>query len=303
MATNNTVNVGLVSATGSGKFVGDHSPTIITPIIAQINDANGNPLLGLFTTAASVNYGTLTNGATTQSPVWGVMGSDTNISVGFQAKGLPHYYFFGTATGAAILVLRENTGNGVFGVGLRAPESVPADIVYTLPGTDGTAGQSLVTNGSEILSWGKSFVQQVSTITGAANTGTTTIPIGDSIPTSSQGTQFMSLAVTPQNTANKLRIDVVLIASMSVTEYINVALFQDSGSAAISTAVQFAGVATGPQTVSFSFEMTAGTVSATTFKVRAGPSTAGTMTFNGASGTRIFGGTLASSIIITEFTP
>ena len=45
--------------------------------------------------------------------------------------------------------------------------------------------------------------------------------------------------------------------------------------------------------------MTAGTTSATTFKVRAG-GTAGTFTFNGVNGAGILNNTLASSIPITE---
>ena len=48
--------------------------------------------------------------------------------------------------------------------------------------------------------------------------------------------------------------------------------------------------------------MTAGTTSATTFRVRAGLNSAGTTTFNGASSARYYGGTLASSITIKEYT-
>jgi hypothetical protein len=45
--------------------------------------------------------------------------------------------------------------------------------------------------------------------------------------------------------------------------------------------------------------MTAGTTSATTFKVRGGVN-AGTLTFNGEVGARLFGGVCASSITVTE---
>lgn len=43
------------------------------------------------------------------------------------------------------------------------------------------------------------------------------------------------------------------------------------------------------------------TTFATTFTVRAGPITAGTVTVNGASGGRYYGGVYASSIIVSEF--
>jgi hypothetical protein len=46
--------------------------------------------------------------------------------------------------------------------------------------------------------------------------------------------------------------------------------------------------------------MTTGTTLETTFKVRAGNSEAGTTTFNGVSGARLYGGVIVSSITITE---
>jgi hypothetical protein len=46
--------------------------------------------------------------------------------------------------------------------------------------------------------------------------------------------------------------------------------------------------------------MTSGTTSATTFRVRAGASSAGTTTFNGSGGARFLGGVYASSIVIQE---
>jgi len=79
-----------------------------------------------------------------------------------------------------------------------------------------------------------------------------------------------------------------------------VALFQDATANALAAAVQRGanGAMTG---TAFTHWMTAGTTSATTFRVRAGPSTAGTYTFNGAAGARYFGGVTPSSITIIEY--
>jgi hypothetical protein len=41
-------------------------------------------------------------------------------------------------------------------IGLKAPSTVAANVTYTLPGTDGTNGQLLTTNGSGTLSWATS---------------------------------------------------------------------------------------------------------------------------------------------------
>ena len=48
---------------------------------------------------------------------------------------------------------RETTANGTNYVALKAPASVSADLTFTLPATDGTNGQALITNGSGVLSF------------------------------------------------------------------------------------------------------------------------------------------------------
>ena len=49
---------------------------------------------------------------------------------------------------------REVTANGTNYVALKAPASVSADLTFTLPATDGTAGQFLKTSGAGVLSFG-----------------------------------------------------------------------------------------------------------------------------------------------------
>ena len=52
------------------------------------------------------------------------------------------------------LELQEGTNNGAHSISLKAPNSVAADKVFTLPGVDGSAGQPLITDGSGVLSFG-----------------------------------------------------------------------------------------------------------------------------------------------------
>ncbi|MFT6069318.1 MAG: hypothetical protein ACJAT2_002750 [Bacteriovoracaceae bacterium] len=47
----------------------------------------------------------------------------------------------------------ELTGNGSHYAGFKAPDSLGASIIWTLPANDGTVGQILSTNGSGVLSW------------------------------------------------------------------------------------------------------------------------------------------------------
>lgn len=150
-----------------------------------------------------------------------------------------------------------------------------------------------------------SVVQVVNTQTGAVATGTATIPYDDTIPQSTEGTEFMTLSFTPTNANNKLKIDIVTYVSNSNAGSILLtsALFQDSTANALAAGAFLQNNdAAGMHQIQFTHYMTAGTTSSTTFKVRAGSDSAGTTVFNGRGSTsgRIYGGVAASSITITE---
>lgn len=147
------------------------------------------------------------------------------------------------------------------------------------------------------------YKQVVNIETGAMATGTTIIPLDDTIPQITEGTEFITLAVTPTSSTNKLKITVTVFATVTGTPWIIAALFQDATANALAVATSFNGTSTAGMTITFTHYMTAGTTSATTFRVRIGPSAAGTITFNGQSGGRLFGGAFASSITIEELVP
>jgi hypothetical protein len=146
--------------------------------------------------------------------------------------------------------------------------------------------------------------QRVSTLTGTVATGTTLITFANTIPTNTQGDQYMTLAITPKNTANILVIEGWGLFSVSVSsEFFAMILCQDSITNALSATEGFGqATSTAPQMMRIQHIMTAGTTSSTTFKVRAGGQTSGTMTFNGHNGTQDFGGVMNSGIMITEYT-
>lgn len=148
-----------------------------------------------------------------------------------------------------------------------------------------------------------SIAQIVNSQTGAVATGTTVMVLDDSIPQNTEGDQYLSLAITPEDATNTLKIEVVLqLAHSASGANIGAALFQDTTADALAGTIDTKSSANnGFLTVTFTHYMTAGTVSATTFKVRAGSFAAGTMTINGHSGGRMFGGVMASSITITEY--
>ena len=59
----------------------------------------------------------------------------------------------GSSQGASILSIREASGNGTNSVSLTVADSLASDLSFTLPSTDGSAGQFLTTDGSGGLSF------------------------------------------------------------------------------------------------------------------------------------------------------
>ncbi len=145
-------------------------------------------------------------------------------------------------------------------------------------------------------------VQVVNALTTAFAVGTTTIPLDDTIPQNTEGDQYMSLAITPKSTTNKLVITANIVASNSSNSlHLIGALFQDSTANALAANALFQATGTGMAPIVLTHTMAAGTTSATTFKVRVGGSAAGTTTFNGTAGAELFGAITKSSIVITEY--
>ena len=195
----------------------------------------------------------------------------------------------GTVTGLAVGGLPDGTVDA----GTLATNSVDsAELI------DGAIDASHMASGFT----GK-VVQVVNVQDGAVATGTTTMVADNSIPQNTEGNEFMTLAVTPTNASNNLRIDVSCIVSVPVAaQWLSVALFQDSTANALSGILEiYAHTNNDVGSFHLTHWMAAGTTSATTFKVRAGTSAAGTVTFNGRSGSQYFAGVMASSITITEY--
>ena len=144
-----------------------------------------------------------------------------------------------------------------------------------------------------------SFVQD-----GAVATGTTLIPFDDTIPQITEGDEYLTLSHTPLDAANLLYIFVYVGAANSAAgqNQMTMALFKDAVADALScSTLRTLGDTLSPN--SLNHRIVAGGTSAITFRVRAGLDAAGTTTFNGESGARLFGGVLASSITILEVTP
>ena len=200
------------------------------------------------------------------------------------------------------MALRLNGSTSGF-TEIDAP-AVAGNNTLTLPTGNGTSGQVLRTDGSGALSFvtnGK-LIQTVTFSSGAVATGTTVIPLDDTIPQNTEGNEYMTCTITPTSASSLLCIQSTIALSSSGTLTMVAALFQDSIANALGTIAR--AINNGNlHTLNLTYWMTAGTTSATTFKIRAGGSAAATTTFNGVSGARLFGGVCTSNLSVMEVTP
>ena len=180
--------------------------------------------------------------------------------------------------------------------------STSGDVTITVPAEAGTNTLTLPAGTGNIITstTAGTTIQTVNVQTGALATGTTRMPLDDTIPQKTEGDEYMTLAITPTNASNKLKIEVVFIGTDTAVQTFVAAIFQDSTAGALAVGACVNSNQHGIECLNVNHYMTAGTTSATTFKVRAGGNNSGTTTFNGQQGARRYGGSFASSITITE---
>lgn len=270
-----------------------------------ILDENGNEQLMFTTTSSAVNYLDVANAATATSPTLAAKGSDTDVGIAFQVKGNEAYSFLGTSSTSAAVRLYEDADNGSNFIALKAPDSVSSNTTLTLPGADGTSGQFLTTNGSATLAFSSTppyptLVKYATASNATYTSGTTSIPLDDTIPQSSEGTEILTATITPTASNSNLVITVTVPHSPSTANTLMMAVFRDSGASAVATYAQSTALNTYMMTTSFRFVVPASSTSATTFKLRVGTN-AGTWYINGDSAGRKFGGIAAVNMIIEEW--
>jgi hypothetical protein len=148
-------------------------------------------------------------------------------------------------------------------------------------------------------------VQVVNVQSSTTATGTTAIPNDDTIPQITEGVEYLTLAITPTSSSNKLIVEWVigLHASAGTTGIVEYScLFNTdihSTNALACVGLQNA-IGNNQNTSAGRYYVTAPGTSATTFRLRAGNSTTETYTFNGAAGSSRLSTACVSSLTITE---
>jgi len=69
------------------------------------------------------------------------------------------------------------------------------------------------------------IVQHVYTYVGAKNSGSTALPYDNTTPQNDEGTEFMTLAITPTSATNILEISIIWYGGVNTTNSCNMRLF------------------------------------------------------------------------------
>lgn len=167
-----------------------------------------------------------------------------------------------------------------------------------LPSLDG----SLLTN-LPVSTSTKGIRQVVFYETGAFASGSTAIPLDDTIPQqSTDGTQFMSQVFTPTAADSIIEVEVLAHLDNQLGAYSMIgALFKDATEDAIAVGRTTNYFTCGCQLL-LKYREVAGSTSARTYKFKAGAQITIVVTFNGYT-SRLLGGEMNSYIKITEYAP
>ena len=192
---------GVASSTGTTNVVLSGSPTITTPVIAQINDASGNETLKLASIASAVNEVTIENAATGNAVHISATGGDASIGLHLAGKGASGYVNVQDSTDATKRIM-FNASGGTTNTRTMLSSTQTVDRTLSLPdATDtlvGVAATQTLTN--------KTLTSP--TITGGALNGTLGATTPSSIvattiqATSSGQTSTISITDTGASGAN-----------------------------------------------------------------------------------------------------
>ena len=135
-----------------------------------------------------------------------------------QFVGSGRFWSTGSATVGSGVKLVEGTNNGTSAITIKAPNSLGSDVTFTFPGSDGTNGQILSTNGSGTLS----FIDSAATLNIVGDSGSDAVALLSDNLTFSGTSNEVVTAVTNNTVTISLPDDVTIGQDLTVTRDLSV---------------------------------------------------------------------------------
>jgi hypothetical protein len=129
----------------------------------------------------------------------------------------------------------------------------------------------------------------------------TTLPVDDTIPQNTEGTEIINLSITPRFATSLILVRFQGFGAIgaSAPGALNAALFRDSTVNALAATTSHVDTANFRRTLVLEFQDSPATTSAVTYKIRVGPDS-GTARLNGSPGGRLFGGAARATLVLQE---
>lgn len=256
----------------TGKLLKEASAALATvALTGAYSDLSGKPTLGDLADQNTVNNGdwsgtdlAVVNGGTGASDA---SGARTNLGL---VIGTDVPAFHANLAALAGLTGAANKGFSFTGAGAMSLFDLTAAGLALLAGANAAA--QLATLGAAAASAIK-LVQIKSTSNNTETSDTTNIPYDDTIPQSGEGTEIVTLGITPVSTGNYLHFTFCANLSCSARQNLVIALFKDSDTdATFATAVTVSS-ATDMVPLTWKCAVAAPSTSAQTWKIRVGRAT------------------------------
>jgi hypothetical protein len=151
---------------------------------------------------------------------------------------------------------------------------------------------------NSLMSTGQ-IVNSATSVLSTYTTVTATIPVNNTIPVITQGTEIISVTITPKNTTDRLRVRFNMVGSPGAADNPIVLAFLNSTTNAIAAAAFTASSAflTAYPLVT---EFVPGSTSPQTIHIRVGTGSGASLFINGNAGGQIFGGVMQTTLLVEE---
>lgn len=218
---------------------------------------------------------------------------------------------FGSYEAGQMVLLKpgaNNTGSSTLAVsGLSAVTIKQTDGSNLAAGALKTTGlYMLVHNGTNFIllnggTGGGGLLQSVSSSYTSSTGLYTNIPADDTMPTSSEGVEVLSVSITPKSASSRIILHFSGMATPATAAYATAALYANSGSTAFHAITQYVAAANNIVNLSFSCVHEPGTTSPVVYKLRAGTSINSMRTNSNLAGSgRMLGGAAAWTLVAEE---